>query len=1060
VANVSIASVLRDRALAGSWKIFVELANKTEPERRPILRSHREAPFTDPVQVADRERLDDALERVMLLELGVEIGVLPDDKELKAVDGLPKLLASSAFIRYLDSYLALSVRFVATRLDVPYETPNALNDLPAARPCPPPIPANAAGDAEPTMMRFIQLETALKADANVALALRFLDGFAAPGEPAQYELWLRRLGGVGDETRFKQITRGLVTWSLAKAAFYEALEAGWRRAAQRGSVRGSWTAKHPLTARFGVNDLYWLARMLRAEVTPAGTVTYADGSWLEMLRARAADVNIDAESLSTCEDVLHGVFDYACDLVGNAADIADEDLEKRDKRARRKPWPATTVGWRAMYDEELAEIERQRKERFYVAEDRPPMAPAPAAAAPPGPAKGAPSVPAKAPAKAPPPVAAKAPPPRRVTWSRRICTGEHVNDLVGLALSGGGIRSATFSLGVLQRLQELDLLRQVDYLSTVSGGGYIGAWLLASVKRTRYWLTQPTDWTPSIAHLRRYSNYLSPRTGLMSADTWTMWGSWIRNAALIQVSAVAWLALVMLVVGIGRLVFSWAEARWVYGPIVTIALIALAVAIFRNIRKETDSRTEQRVIWTAVLPAWIGAFAASAVLWSDAVGSGQTYFEILTSAYDRWRVPLVVLVAGAWLLSWRSADGGGLWRIVLGGLTAVFSAGVMYLAVCGVYFMYEQWSGDSARHVWYAYAFGPSLVLIAMALGVMVMIGMLGHASPDWRREWWTRLGSWMGIYGAAFLAISLGAILGPVLTLKALDGSWGSTVQWSSIIGWAGTVIGGLVAGNSSQPDAERAKTASAKAVGIFARVAAVVFIIGAICLVATLVHVLLVKIWASGSAISANRYWFNANVLGAREYLWTAGALLLIGVVCSWRFELNVFGLNQFYRNRLVRCYLGATRWVPGFRKPHEFTGFDADDDLYLSKLRHAAADDPPYPPYRGPFPIVNCALNLGGSSDLALHTRHSASFVMTPLRCGADRPALGYAPSSQLPDGEFGGNVKLGQAISVSGAAASPNMGYDTSPLVAFASRGGSRIRAAGCGGPAGCRSASGT
>ena len=92
-------------------------------------------------------------------------------------------------------------------------------------------------------------------------------------------------------------------------------------------------------------------------------------------------------------------------------------------------------------------------------------------------------------------------------------TGEHVEDLIGLAFSGGGIRSATFNLGVLQRLQELDLLREVDYLSTVSGGGYIGAWLLGNVRRTHYWLSQLTDWGPSIAHLRRFSNYLAPHRG-------------------------------------------------------------------------------------------------------------------------------------------------------------------------------------------------------------------------------------------------------------------------------------------------------------------------------------------------------------------------------------------------------------------------------------------------------------------------------------------------------------------------------------------------------------------
>ena len=56
-------------------------------------------------------------------------------------------------------------------------------------------------------------------------------------------------------------------------------------------------------------------------------------------------------------------------------------------------------------------------------------------------------------------------------------------DTVGLALSGGGIRSATFSLGVLQALAASGLLRRIDFLSTVSGGGYIGAFLGGLVDR-------------------------------------------------------------------------------------------------------------------------------------------------------------------------------------------------------------------------------------------------------------------------------------------------------------------------------------------------------------------------------------------------------------------------------------------------------------------------------------------------------------------------------------------------------------------------------------------------
>ena len=57
------------------------------------------------------------------------------------------------------------------------------------------------------------------------------------------------------------------------------------------------------------------------------------------------------------------------------------------------------------------------------------------------------------------------------------------DDHVGLAFSGGGIRSGTFNLGVLQALQAAGLLRHVDYLSSVSGGGYAACgyhWLRAT----------------------------------------------------------------------------------------------------------------------------------------------------------------------------------------------------------------------------------------------------------------------------------------------------------------------------------------------------------------------------------------------------------------------------------------------------------------------------------------------------------------------------------------------------------------------------------------------------
>jgi hypothetical protein len=63
----------------------------------------------------------------------------------------------------------------------------------------------------------------------------------------------------------------------------------------------------------------------------------------------------------------------------------------------------------------------------------------------------------------------------RIRQRRGIASDAKLNDVTGLALSGGGVRSATFNLGLLQALERHEVLQSVDYLSTVSGGGYIGS---------------------------------------------------------------------------------------------------------------------------------------------------------------------------------------------------------------------------------------------------------------------------------------------------------------------------------------------------------------------------------------------------------------------------------------------------------------------------------------------------------------------------------------------------------------------------------------------------------
>jgi hypothetical protein len=66
-------------------------------------------------------------------------------------------------------------------------------------------------------------------------------------------------------------------------------------------------------------------------------------------------------------------------------------------------------------------------------------------------------------------------------------------ELIGLAFPGGGIRSATFNLGIVQALADYHLLSACDYLSTVSGGGYIGSSLVAQFIKSHRDSSKPTS---------------------------------------------------------------------------------------------------------------------------------------------------------------------------------------------------------------------------------------------------------------------------------------------------------------------------------------------------------------------------------------------------------------------------------------------------------------------------------------------------------------------------------------------------------------------------------------
>ncbi|MDX1458701.1 MAG: patatin-like phospholipase family protein, partial [Marinobacter sp.] len=142
--------------------------------------------------------------------------------------------------------------------------------------------------------------------------------------------------------------------------------------------------------------------------------------------------------------------------------------------------------------------------------------------------------------------------------ARRRATGEVPDDapVVGLAFSGGGIRSATFNLGILQALARGKLLHQVDYLSSVSGGGYIAAclsWLRAHfpVRQQRDVGGAPLvngqgtvlDW------LRAHGNYLINGKGV---------SGWTLGASILAGTLLNLLVLLPLLIGTVAL----ASANW------------------------------------------------------------------------------------------------------------------------------------------------------------------------------------------------------------------------------------------------------------------------------------------------------------------------------------------------------------------------------------------------------------------------------------------------------------------------------------------------------------------
>jgi predicted acylesterase/phospholipase RssA len=661
--------------------------------------------------------------------------------------------------------------------------------------------------------------------------------------------------------------------------------------------------------------------------------------------------------------------------------------------------------------------------------------------------------------------------------------------LIGLAFSGGGIRSATFNLGVLQALAKARLLRTVDYVSTVSGGGYIGSWLMGwmhhqeiGIKKVEELLSAHPDSPagvverPEVRFLRNYSNYLTPRKGLLSADFWAFVASYLRNTILNQLILILLLLSLLLIPRSIVAALHFLELAELslqqnyFGPLkdymyaqylalavgLLLGFVALVfmglnlVALDPGENKKYSWFTQQS--WVQILIV-VPLFLGGALL-TYGLAHFLTDYSILDHPYSRLPLLGTCLYAGPWALAlavrtlvWtkhgkRSVAGPTVWTILITAAVTGTLISFLFLPYSRVLFSTHEVPGEPRIFTnWHVLTFGTPVFLGIMLLAGVLHIGLMGRQMSDAHREWWARLGGWLAIYSICWFFLFLMALYTPFAVGKFLayfhSPTSKVTATVTSALAWASSTLYGVLFGKSGDTSGSaRSGSTSKKFFTYLARVAPYVFIVG-----------LLIGFSLVDAKIAHELVGMVGTILvlpkDAAFYPWEVPALcplLLLGaLILSWRVDVNEFSIHYLYRNRLVRCYLGAS---VEDRKAQPFTGFSDMDDVPLADLQIPAI------PREGiddrPLPILNATLNVVRGKELALQTRKARSFPFTPLFAGFTRPNPGnvtpqslFAPTSELgadrTDSKRG--VRLGTAMAISGAAVSPNMGSYSAADLAF-------------------------
>jgi hypothetical protein len=720
--------------------------------------------------------------------------------------------------------------------------------------------------------------------------------------------------------------------------------------------------------------------------------------------------------------------------------------------------------------------------------------------------------------------------------------------LTGVCFSGGGIRSATFNLGVMQGLAQLGVLPHIDYLSSVSGGGYIHEFLAGWILRNGTLSSVMKELIPQaepgclprapepIKWLKRYASYLTPRRGIFSTDTWTAFAIWLRNTILNQIPVLAAFACGFFLVHllVPAPIVGWhpflpggaagGRGWWLSGVLLLALAIHSIYKLWVNLRlQEKISRTGKGrvrdLMTNGAVVGWVIAPWLGCSLWVSywvlmhAAGDSGYWLPIAVLCALMLAMAEVVIFAGGAMTEYEKLHPGAgpmrtaraLIGFAAGGLLAAAVAAALGWAVIEG----TQWA-SAALSEWIHAALGakdaasqslsfsmsqvsdgvtanvtgamsmakdgaagmtvdpwriwlamlPALLLGLPYVAIELTVGLLGRDYGSIRREWLARMRAWSMLYALLWAGVVGLVLLGPYVSYY-IEGK-GLAWIWSSLIAFLAAHGATILAGWSGKADGKPTEGAflGLKPMDLLALAAAPLAI----------VSMMLLLSFGTSVGVDQLTYWFAEHPLKlcvklppfvAADVLCLL-AMALVALLLGWRVDINEFSMHAFYRNRLSRCYLGAT--VPRMRQPDPFTGFDDRTqvmgwDKQLRELTPRVRDLLPVgyqrPPdrkgepdkkgkYDGPFPIFCATLNLTTGGDLATQERKGTSFAFTPLLSGysvgwtdgqRDKKVSynGFVPTEK--HAYRGGGIDLDSVVAISGAALNPNQGYNSNPALAF-------------------------